>query len=278
VRENYAYVADYSGGLAIVDISNLSSPAIVGTYDTQGSARDVAILGDVAFLADGSEGLITIDISDPLNPAVMGKKKLSDTAWGVAIKENYAYVACNEAGLVVVDVSNPFNMQVVGSADTTGNSYKVFIRQNHAFVADFCGGVYAIDISNPLNPEILSYYDTAGKAEDVFVSRETVFVADGDVDGFVILNASDIYRMNQVSYFDTPNYAAGVYNLGNYAVVGDMDGGVFVFDIRNTSSITQLTYLDTEGSANGVLLDRGVVFVAEGESGLGIYSFCVPEI
>ncbi|WP_414521383.1 hypothetical protein, partial [Umezakia ovalisporum] len=36
VVENYAYVADYDGGLQIIDISDNANPTRIGGYDTTG--------------------------------------------------------------------------------------------------------------------------------------------------------------------------------------------------------------------------------------------------
>lgn len=36
VNGNYAYIADGSNGLVIVDISDPSSPTVAGSYDTDG--------------------------------------------------------------------------------------------------------------------------------------------------------------------------------------------------------------------------------------------------
>ncbi len=60
---NYAYVADFESGLAIIDItdkSNLGTPVYV---DTQWYARDVTVVGNYAYVADSSSGLAII----PLN-------------------------------------------------------------------------------------------------------------------------------------------------------------------------------------------------------------------
>ena len=53
VAGNYAYVADGSAGLRIIDVSLPSAPAEVGFYDTPGAAYDVAVAGNYAYVADG---------------------------------------------------------------------------------------------------------------------------------------------------------------------------------------------------------------------------------
>lgn len=50
VAGNYAYVADYSSGLQIIDVSNPSSPTLAGSYNTPEIAWDVFIIGNYAYV------------------------------------------------------------------------------------------------------------------------------------------------------------------------------------------------------------------------------------
>lgn len=70
----FAYVADGSSGLQVLDLANPTSPVIVGSFNTPGFAYDVAVSGTHAYVADGTGGLQIIDVSDPANPAFVGKE------------------------------------------------------------------------------------------------------------------------------------------------------------------------------------------------------------
>jgi hypothetical protein len=59
-------VADGSSGLQVIDISNPSNPAIVGTCDTPYSAHGVHVAGGYAYVADGDSGLQVIEKFLPL--------------------------------------------------------------------------------------------------------------------------------------------------------------------------------------------------------------------
>ena len=46
LSNNYAYVADYSNGLVIVNISNKAAPTLAGSYGTLGDALGVDVSGN----------------------------------------------------------------------------------------------------------------------------------------------------------------------------------------------------------------------------------------
>jgi hypothetical protein len=65
VEGNYAYVADRTSGLAIIDVSNPASPGTPVYMDTSGSAYGVTVVGNYAYVADYASGLAIINISRP---------------------------------------------------------------------------------------------------------------------------------------------------------------------------------------------------------------------
>ena len=70
---NTAYVADYTGGLKIIDISNPASPSFTGKYSSGGWAYDVVLSadGNTAFIAYYHYGLEIIDVSNPASPSLI---------------------------------------------------------------------------------------------------------------------------------------------------------------------------------------------------------------
>ena len=117
VSGDYAYVADRSSGLQVIDISDPTNPAYAGSYDTPEWPRGVAISGDYAYVANTDFGLQVIDISDPTAPSYAGSYDTPGLALGVAVSGNYAYVA-DYYTLQVIDISDPTAPSYAGSYDT----------------------------------------------------------------------------------------------------------------------------------------------------------------
>jgi len=121
VRGDYAYLAEGSaadvGGLRLVDISNSTTPTLVGedTGCTEAAGIDVSADGNLTYVACVTDGTLRIvDTTDKSNPALLGSVALPgvpglpdyNVAYSVAVVGNVAYVG-NAYGLDEVDVSNP---------------------------------------------------------------------------------------------------------------------------------------------------------------------------
>ncbi len=103
-------------------------PSILGSVDTPGQARAVAVSGAVAYVADVTFGLQVIDVSDPGSPVILGSVGTPGRAFGVAVSGAVAYVADWTSGLQVIDVSDPGNPVILGSVDTPSESGAVGAR------------------------------------------------------------------------------------------------------------------------------------------------------
>jgi len=101
----YAYVADDSGDLQIIDVSNPASPFIASSVATPGNVMDVLVSGDYAYLADYYGGLRVVDISDPLLAVEVYDAPTAGPAIGVELLGDLAYVAAGPAGVEIIRVS-----------------------------------------------------------------------------------------------------------------------------------------------------------------------------
>ncbi|MBA7512300.1 hypothetical protein ES705_04304 [subsurface metagenome] len=104
VSGDYAYVADYDSGLAVIDISDPTNPGTPVYEDTTGWAYGVYVSGDYAYMADYDSGLAIINISDPTNPGTPIYADTTGDAYDVYVSGDYAYVADYDSGLAVIQV------------------------------------------------------------------------------------------------------------------------------------------------------------------------------
>ena len=159
---------------ALADEGPGAQVVLMGSYDTSGYVRGVAVAGGYAYVADYENGLVVVDVSDPANPTRVGGYDTSGSAQGVAVSGGYAYVADGGSGLVVVDVSDPVNPTYASGYDTYGSAYDVAVAGGYAYVADIDSGLVVMGAD--------SDGDGVGDVDDLFPSDPDEW-ADTDGDG-----------------------------------------------------------------------------------------------
>ncbi len=99
--------------LTLASVAALAGPAraaeLAAVIGTQGSARDVQLVGVLAYVADGAGGLRLFDLTDPGSPAPLGSLPplAGGSALAVEVIGTRAYVANGDPGVQIVDVSDP---------------------------------------------------------------------------------------------------------------------------------------------------------------------------
>ena len=81
----------------------------------------------------------------------------------------------------------------------------------------------------------------------------------------------------EVGYYDTPDFALGVFVSGSYAYVADGYAGLRIIDVSNPSSPYEAGYYDTPDFARGVFVSGSYAYVADNEAGLRIINVSNPS-
>jgi tRNA A-37 threonylcarbamoyl transferase component Bud32 len=262
VNGDYAYVADGSGGVKIIDVSNTSAPVLKGTFSSS-NARDIIVKDNYTYVADYAEGLKVIDISNVTNPTLIGSF-VTYGAMGVEVNGSLAYVADAGAGLKIINISNPANLTLTGSI-ATYYAMKVEVNGNLAYVADAQEGIKIIDVSNATDPIVLGSYDTYG-AYEVTVTDGLAYVADSQ-GGLKIIDVGNSSAPTLLSSIDANVY--GVSVSGNYLYAADINDGLKIIDISNASAPILIGEFNTT-AAEGIEVNGDLVYIADGDDGLKI--------
>jgi len=151
VSGSHAFVADGSGGLAVVDVSNPQAPKVctsVPTYD----AQDVAVAGSYAYVADDAAGLKLIDISTPCSAANLppGIPSTAIDAYRRLVLSGSHVFALTGGDLVVIDVSSPSSPQKIKEQYLGGYFGAAASSGSNLFAIG--SSIAAINVSNPGSP------------------------------------------------------------------------------------------------------------------------------
>ncbi|HPA81843.1 MAG TPA: hypothetical protein PLS95_13575 [Thermoanaerobaculales bacterium] len=145
--------------LVVIDASNPSAPAVVGSYSAASANLGlIAVAGTTAYVADSSNDLVRIiDVSNPNSPVEVNS---FPTGWarGLAATAGLCLVASIPEGLEVADVSDPASAAVVGRVPGVGISRDVDSDGAIAVVADDFGhGLRVLDVSDPASPQEIGW-------------------------------------------------------------------------------------------------------------------------
>lgn len=198
---DYCYVAAAgAGGIAVVDVSDPTTPVVVGavTDPELNGAQGIAKSGNYLFVTDPGDGLLTVvDVSTPASPFVEGSiaTVLFSNPEGVAISGTWAFVASyGNDRLVAVDISDPTDPSptIHSITDSTLDAaFGVTIQGNLALVAGGGNILSIVDISNPAAMSVLSYWNFGTPITSVVATATRAYIASPNTDEVFSLNISN---------------------------------------------------------------------------------------
>ncbi len=254
VSGSYAYVAAFTAGLRIINISdpqNLVSESQFTDSGTMKAANGVTIDGSYAYIADEAGGLRIVDVTDVTSPSSVGVYHASD-AYGVAVSGNYAYLADGSAtdNFRVINISDPSTPVLLSEISLGGSAYEVAISGSYAYVAAGANGLRVVDISDPASVSEVGSYPTTQHALGVAMSPDNANV------------------------FVTTGEGGTIIGSGGSQNVSDWGGEVLTLDISTPTApvLSSIAALPSVGEGIAVS-SRGYGFVADAGQGLQSLAF-----
>ncbi len=169
---SYAYVAAYSNGYRVVDLTNPAQPRVTGG-DAAIVPRDVALTNGLAFFAEQLFPNVTayVNIEDPEQPVFQGTIDLSRfgdyAGTGIALDGSYAYIT-EESFVVGQDYG------------ISGNT-KLFIAQ-YRMLNDTAGVSPEVELKSPVQGDVVVERQNvllSATANDDVAVRQVDFLIDG---------------------------------------------------------------------------------------------------
>ena len=261
VEGNNVYVSGFgdslntsSSMLKIIDITQITDPAVLGTYYTDNigtnyleSGKSIFKSGNFIYMAT-DKGLRIIDITNLGNPILRSNYRTIDDESKVSVIGDYAYLASAGLVLSIVDIANPNYLKETGYVNLTRDDYSGFIdmsvNNGYAYVAQHSltnsdsDGVSIVDISNPVLPVEKSYYHI--DRVEKLTAWDNYLYTYGHDDTLRIIDASDPefpFEVNKYYFRDwTPGYITGIKADNNYLYISTGNG----FLILNKQNPTDL--------------------------------------
>ncbi len=196
VSGNYAYAGSSTPDFRIFDITDLSNPQLLSTYEEYGN--DIEVIGNTAYLASLTAGLIILNVSNKNNPNEIGYLEPGGDALAIFVKDNLAYLAYGDYGLRIIDISNPNDPKEVANYDTPDYCYDVYVSGNYIFLSDY-NSLLILDGSNLSSISQVAEFSPYS-INQVIVKDNFAYLADRGY-GIRILDISNISSPEEVGYY-----------------------------------------------------------------------------
>ncbi|MBM3315308.1 hypothetical protein FJY71_05645 [candidate division WOR-3 bacterium] len=195
---NRAYVADYVGGLRILDVSDPTRPVELGGYDSlESTCRSVVAADSFAFLGWNPNPFFRcILTSDPARPVVVGSGAVQTIPEDMVLRDTLVYLAGN-LRFNVVNVARPRQPVLVGSCNLGGDVWDMDMEGDLAYVTSSYFTI--IDAARPDSPRVICQWE---RATAVDVVDTIAYQAYGGLRTVSVANPTSPYLLDSVSVYD----------------------------------------------------------------------------
>ncbi|MBT3252531.1 MAG: T9SS type A sorting domain-containing protein, partial [Candidatus Marinimicrobia bacterium] len=270
ISGNYAYIANWSDGFKVIDITDPAVPVLVAQIDFPGQCWDISVSGDYAYLGNDVEGLRIIDISNPLAPTHISTFVPVETAAFeyTQVIDTIAYAA-SKSGLYILNVSDPSTPVQLGYSPAENGSWSVAVVDTIAFLPEFGSGIRLVNVADPTNPIELGYFPTPDQAYWVEVVDTLAYVAER-WSGIQILDISDLTAPDSVGMFPV-EYADGMHIQGDSLYLASSSWGLKQIDISDGLNPVLLNENPGGGYARDIYTTSTHTYVTLRGLGVGVF-------
>jgi len=271
VSGDYAFIANWSDGFKVIDISIPTDPTQVAQIDFEGQCWDLSVSGDYAYLGNNTEGLQIIDISNPLLPYLASTFLPAETPAFeyTQVVDTLAY-ASSQSGLYILNVSDPASPIQLGYSPAENGAWSVVVVDTIAYLPHNTQGIRMVDVSDPSNPIDLGHFATPGTAVWVEVVDTIAYVAE-QFAGIQILDISDLTAPDSVGMFEV-EYADGINIQGDSLYLSASSWGLKQLDISDKLNPVLLNENPGGGYAVDVYATDTHSYVALRGLGVGVFT------
>jgi hypothetical protein len=104
VVDNYAYVADKTQGLSVIDVTDPANPVLLSTVDTDGYAQKIDVSNEYVAVASGGGGVYVFDRTNPAAPTLLHHvESLIDYTYVAALKGDLVF-AGTKSGVFKINI------------------------------------------------------------------------------------------------------------------------------------------------------------------------------
>ena len=272
--------------IAIIDITDKSSPTVIGYYDygLNEYITDIAMMEEFIYVGCSyrnfggywSKGVEIIDVANPEEPryiCTLNPGKIEH----FALMGDLALLTDQRNGLRVVDFSDP-SSPFESAFINIPMPLDIAMLENIAYIAT-SSRIQIADLSNPLDPELLEDFDVSlfnPRGVAVFSEYLLTFKPAHHPRANIYDLTNPVAPAEIASFnFEEPPMDVIINGSKAFASVGE--AGVEATDLSDPLNPVREWLFDTPGFAYGVAVAADLIYVADGDSGLRVLNVSNPD-
>ena len=310
VENGFAFLADGSTGVRIVDVSNISSPRHVKDLDLQGRAFNIYKWGSKLYVAVEQKYFNLADVRNPedsrptyselftasykYTSIILDNKKAYFNGGGVRIYDianvaspqqiktkpaeidsiqiqgNYLYSTIGEIGLLVYDISDPASLIQISRTP-----FPMGIPRDLSV-----DGQWAIGISN--SPYSINVFDISDPkkpvARDSYIYQKYPGTVTAKDNHAYVARGEDGVDIFKIGPDGALTLIKNIVIQQGYAhhvtIIGNrafvVHDGADIYDITNPAKPIFMQHISNRGEANRISIYNGYMYIADGHAGITI--------
>ncbi|MCG2592459.1 Ig-like domain-containing protein, partial [Ramlibacter sp. XY19] len=280
-----ALVATDNHGLAVVDASRMTRPAVLAELDLPGTNTDVAADAQrgIAAVAGNEAGLHLVDISNPAAPVLLQTVALAHPVTHVVARDGLAFASSGNS-IAMIDLNTGEVRTTLELGASANGVLDLDLEGGNLYAVDGTGSLRSIAITgNTLT--IRNALQLPAWGGKVFVGGGVAYIGagNGGIAGFVTVNIADPDHLQLLSGVDNNAVAGTALALNGSGLAVGVGSSSFVFgafraldvlsaaDPANTGNL--VTRINLPEVPRDLALANGLAFVADGTGGLQVVNY-----
>ncbi len=276
VAGNYAYIANSSYGLRIIDLNGENTPTVIGSYQAPGFFNDVAVVGNYAYTAGFGIGLVITDIANVSVPQVVGFYSMRAASYRLTVAEHYAYVVAGDSSVHIIDIIDPSQPRQVGIYHAPSSIAETAIENNYLYVAAADSGLQIVDLTDRTNPQEVAHIATRYQASGIAFNGNYLYLIEYNPNVFgqsvwQIIDKTNPINPRSVSSINTAAHIGDIAISGNYAYLSGPNANVMLYNITVPANPVNVSLGSFYYNANQISIVGNFAYFAQLDQGLRIF-------
>ena len=271
----------FGARLAIMDMTQPSSPVEISSVDLPESPRGFCLFGSQLFIADGNHGLIVLDTSNPASPAFVASY-VDRPALAVAVNPNgnFAYACDGSTNIRVIRLKSLGHLkELPGISYTKANFFDLVVVGNYLVAAGGPRGVVVYSLDTPSAPVRVRRVKELRGSKRLALNGRVLAVADDDA-GFALIDFPtwDAPRLRGKLPLASPALdCAFLASDSSRVLLGQGTGGFSLVDVSNLDAPRLALQSSSPEPASGVSSFGSNVYLSCGVEGLWLADLSQPD-